>query len=50
VKAHDDNNGNKLADCLAKEAACGSNVDIVYIKIPKSAVTSELIEKGVQVW
>jgi ribonuclease HI len=42
VKARDDNYGNELADHLAKEAACGSDVDIVYIKIPKSAATSEL--------
>jgi len=33
-----------------EEAACGSDVDIAYIKIPKSAVTSELKEKGLQVW
>jgi ribonuclease HI len=45
VKAHDDNYGNELADRLAKEAACGSDVDTSYIKIPKSAVTSELKEK-----
>jgi len=49
VKAHDNNYGNKLADHLAKEAACSSD-DITYIKIPKSAVTSELKEKGLQVW
>jgi hypothetical protein len=42
VKEHDGNYGNKLADQLAKEAACSSQVDIAYIKIPKSAVTSEL--------
>ena len=50
VKAHDNNLGNELADKLAKEAACGSDVDIAYIKIPKSAVTNELKEKGVQTW
>jgi ribonuclease HI len=50
VKAHDDNCGNELADRLAKEAACGNDVEIAYIKIPKSAVTSDLKEKGVQVW
>jgi hypothetical protein len=49
VKAHD-NYGNELANRLAKEAACGSDVEIAYIKIPKSAMTSELKEKGVQVW
>jgi len=50
VKAHNGNYGNEIADRLAKEAACGSDVDIAYIKIPKSAVTSELKEKGVQTW
>jgi hypothetical protein len=50
VKAHDDSCRNKLADHLAKEAACGSDIDIAYIKILKSAGTSELKEKGVQVW
>jgi hypothetical protein len=50
VKAHDGKHGNELADHLAKEAACSSEVDIAYIKIPKSAVTSELKEKSVQVW
>ena len=50
VKAHNGNYGNEIADHLAKEAASGSDVDIAYIKIPKSAVTSELHEKGVQTW
>jgi hypothetical protein len=50
VKAHDDNHRNELADHLAKEAACSIELDTAYIKIPKSAVTSELKEKGVQVW
>ena len=45
VKAHDDNYGNELADHLAKVAACSSDVDVAYIKIPKSAVTSVLKEK-----
>jgi len=44
VKTYDDNYWNELADHLMKEAACGSD-DITYIKIPKSAVTSELKEK-----
>jgi len=50
MKAHNGNCGNETADHLAKEAACGSDVDIAYIKIPKSAVTSELKEKSVQTW
>jgi hypothetical protein len=37
VQAHD-NYGTEPADHLAKEVACGSDTDIVYIKIPKSAV------------
>jgi len=41
VKAHD-NYVNELADNLPKDAACASDVDIAYIKIPKSAVTEEL--------
>jgi len=50
VKAHNNNYRNELPDHLAKEVACGSNVDIAYIKIQKSAVNSELKEKGTQVW
>jgi hypothetical protein len=50
VKAHDGNYGNELADHLAKEAACGSDIEIAYIKFPKSVVTSELKEKVVQEW
>jgi hypothetical protein len=42
VKAHDGNHGNGLADHLMKEAACSGEADIAYIKIPKSAVISEL--------
>jgi hypothetical protein len=49
VKAHD-NYGNELPDQLAKEAACVSDVDMAYIKIPKSVVTSELKQKCVLVW
>jgi hypothetical protein len=50
VKAHDGNHGNELADYLAKEAACSSEVDTAYIKTSKRAVTSKLKGKGVQVW
>jgi len=50
VKAQDNNYWNELADSLAKEAACGSDEDIAYIKIPKSTVSSKLKEKGVQAW
>jgi ribonuclease HI len=50
VKAHNDNYGNQLADQLAKEAASRSEAEIVYNKIPKSAVIRELKEEGVQEW
>jgi len=50
VKTHNDNYGNELVDHLVKEAAYDSDVDIAYIKILKSAVTSGLKEKCVQVW
>jgi hypothetical protein len=50
VKVHDGNYGNELADRLAMEVACCSEADITYTKIPKSAVISELKEKGVQLW
>jgi ribonuclease HI len=49
VKAHD-NYGNELADRLAKEAACSSDVEIAYLKTLKNTVTSELKEIALQVW
>ena len=50
VKAHNNNYGNELSDQLAKEAASGSEVDIAYNKITKSAVIRELKEEGEQEW
>ena len=50
MKAHEGNYGNELADHLAKEATCSNDIDITYIKIPKSSVISELNEKSVQMW
>ena len=50
MKAHNDNYGNELADQLAKEAARGSETEIAYNKIPKSAVIRELKEEGDQGW
>jgi hypothetical protein len=50
VKAHDGNGGNELADHLAKGAACNSEADTAYIKIPKRVVISELKMKGALVW
>jgi len=44
------NYGNELADQLAKEAASGSEADIAYNKIPKSAVIRELKEECEQEW
>jgi len=49
VKAHN-NSGNELADQLAKEAACGGELDIAYNKYAKSAVISELKELGLRKW
>jgi ribonuclease HI len=34
VKAHSNNNGNEMADQLAKEAACDGELDITYNKYP----------------
>jgi hypothetical protein len=39
-----------IADHLAKEAACCSEADIIYTKILKSALISELKGKGVKLW
>ena len=50
VKAHDNNQGNELADQLAKEAACDNNLKITYNKYPRKAVTSELECLGLQRW
>ena len=50
VKANDNNQGNKLADQLVKEAACDNNLKITYNKYLKSAVTSELKCLGLQKW
>jgi ribonuclease HI len=37
-KAHNDNYGNEPADQLAKEATTSREAEIIYSKIPKSAV------------
>ena len=50
VKAHDNNQGNELADHLAKEAACDNNLKVTYNKYLRSAVTSELKCLGLQKW
>jgi ribonuclease HI len=41
VKAHNNNNGNELADQLAKETAYDGELEITSNKYPKSAVISE---------
>jgi ribonuclease HI len=41
VKAHNNNNGNELADQLAKETACDGELKITSNKYFKSAVISE---------
>jgi ribonuclease HI len=48
VKAHDNNSGNEIMHQMEKEGACDEELDITYIKYPKSAVTSELKELGLQ--
>jgi len=50
MKAHNNNSGNELADQLAKEAACDSELKITYNKYPKSAVINELKELELQKW
>jgi ribonuclease HI len=50
VKARNINGGNELADQLAKEAACGDELNITYNKYPKSEVISELKDLGLQEW
>jgi hypothetical protein len=49
VKAHN-NQGNELADQLAKDAASDNALDITHNKLPKSVVTSELKELGLIKW
>ena len=41
VKAHAGNEGNELADRLAKEAATSKNLQESYNRRPKSAIISE---------
>jgi len=48
VKAHNNIYGNELADQLAKEATTSTEAEIIYSKIPKSAVIRELKEEGVE--
>jgi len=50
VNAHNNIYGNELADQLAKEATTSREAEIIYSKIPKSAVIRELKEEGVEEW
>jgi len=49
-KAHAGQQGNELADQLAKEAATNGDIDECYKRIPKSSVISEISDLGVTKW
>ena len=50
VKVHIGIAGNELADKLAKEAAEDEELEVVYDKIPKSTITTEIHEMGLLHW
>lgn len=50
VKAHIGIVGNEMADNLAKQAANGDDIEIVYSKIPKLTIATEIKESGMQKW
>ena len=50
IKAHAGHRGNEMEYQQAKEAAKNKNIEESYIKIPKSAVMSELKEQSVKQW
>jgi len=50
IKAQAGNQGNELADQLAKEAATNGHIDDCYKRIPKSTVIIELSNLSVTKW
>ena len=50
VKAHIGIAGNEMADNLAKQAANNQNIEIIFSKIPKSTIVTEIEELGMQQW
>jgi hypothetical protein len=50
VKAHVGIQGNELADHLAKKAAMEDTGEIVYDKIPRETIITELKENGLTKW
>lgn len=50
VKAHIGNEGNELADRLAKQAANTANLEVVYSRTPITTIKHELREESVRLW
>jgi len=50
IKAHAGNFGNELADRLAKQAASNKDIPVVFDRIPKTALYSELEEEATLKW
>ena len=50
VKAHVGIYGNELADRLAKDVACSTEIAVTFDRIPKSTLYSELEEEATQKW
>ena len=50
VKAHVGNEGNELADRLAKQAANSQEIEVIFSRIPTSTILRELKEESVELW
>ena len=50
IKAHAGQQGNELADQLAKEAATNGDIEECYKRIPNSIALSELNDRSVSKW
>lgn len=50
VKAHVGNEGNELADCLAKQAASNDELPVSYSRIPASVILQELRVESSSNW